>query len=306
LIVQSPANPAIEVAVHPAAEIFPLMGEADLQELAADIKAHGQREPVAFYRDQLLDGRNRWLACRLAGVDPETCEIDDDDSFDPEAYVISVNAHRRHLTPEQRSYCRGDDYLRAKRGHGGDRKSSAQNAHLIFPTAEQVAAKHGVNQATIRRDAEFAAAVDEIGDNVGTAAKAEILAGKAKSGLNKSDVIEVAQAEPEKMSAALAAKKAAKSATKPPAAKPPSPGPTTDELGATLPGKMRPAFDMRDIFTSILSDLRGIKKRVDALATSAAGVYLSDKELAGELDNVIRALKYGKPYAICPQCKGKG
>jgi hypothetical protein len=41
--------------VHPAAEFFPLMSEGELRELADDIKEHGQREPVALYKEYPKD-----------------------------------------------------------------------------------------------------------------------------------------------------------------------------------------------------------------------------------------------------------
>jgi hypothetical protein len=50
---------------HPLAEMFPLI---ELAELAEDIKAHGLRERIVMYHGQVLDGRNRVLACVQAGV----------------------------------------------------------------------------------------------------------------------------------------------------------------------------------------------------------------------------------------------
>lgn len=91
------------IEVHPAANIFPMMGDAELHALADDIKAHGQREWCVLYRGQLLDGRNRWKACDLAGVEPQTCERDDEPGFDPISYVVSHNLHRRHLNESQRA-----------------------------------------------------------------------------------------------------------------------------------------------------------------------------------------------------------
>jgi hypothetical protein len=42
----------------------------------------------------LLDGRNRLAACEQLGIEPETTTYDGD----PEAYVVSLNILRRHLS----------------------------------------------------------------------------------------------------------------------------------------------------------------------------------------------------------------
>lgn len=59
---------------HEAAELFPMMDEAALRELADDIRVNGLREEVVLVNGDtgltILDGRNRLLACRMAGVEP--------------------------------------------------------------------------------------------------------------------------------------------------------------------------------------------------------------------------------------------
>lgn len=89
---------------HPAAELFPMMTEPELTELAADIKARGQLHPIIVTTDGLvLDGRNRLAACEIAGVEPDTLMWDrEDDGMSPTAWVLSVNLHRRHLNESQR------------------------------------------------------------------------------------------------------------------------------------------------------------------------------------------------------------
>src|SRR5262249_7050956 len=94
-------NPAAEYEFHPLANFFPLLEGQELQDLADDIREKGQQETIKLYSGQILDGRNRYRACRLAGVEPEF--EDKSDESDPLAYVISLNIKRRHLTTEQRA-----------------------------------------------------------------------------------------------------------------------------------------------------------------------------------------------------------
>jgi hypothetical protein len=83
-----------------------LLGEAELRELAEDVKKQkGLLDPIVLYKAKILDGRNRLAACKLAGIDPVYEWISDDDlgaSRSPIDYVLSKNMHRRHLTNEQK------------------------------------------------------------------------------------------------------------------------------------------------------------------------------------------------------------
>lgn len=89
-----------EMPVHPAAEVFPMLDEEALQELAEDILQNGLQVPVVIDRDGvLIDGRNRLAACKIAGVDPRFETLDGD----PLAYIISANVNRRHLNVGQRA-----------------------------------------------------------------------------------------------------------------------------------------------------------------------------------------------------------
>jgi N6-adenosine-specific RNA methylase IME4/ParB-like chromosome segregation protein Spo0J len=121
---------------HPLANIFPLLEGAAFSALVADIKENGQREPIwvvmadaptehkcygeggcdiqagdgvwhctfcdhnpELIEYEILDGRNRYRACQLLGIEPIT-EIYDGD--DPLELVLSLNLHRRHLSESQR------------------------------------------------------------------------------------------------------------------------------------------------------------------------------------------------------------
>lgn len=89
---------------HPAAKLFPLLDNLELDKLADDIRRNGLREPIGVYEGQVIDGRNRSRACQRAGITPTYVTLSPDDiGHDPVAYVLSLNMARRHLTPSQRA-----------------------------------------------------------------------------------------------------------------------------------------------------------------------------------------------------------
>jgi hypothetical protein len=90
---------------HPAADVFPLLADDELRELADDIGTNGLNEPIWLWDDPdrgtvLLDGRNRLRACQLSGVEPRTRRYVGDD---PITFSISQNVKRRHLTTGQKA-----------------------------------------------------------------------------------------------------------------------------------------------------------------------------------------------------------
>jgi hypothetical protein len=97
--------------IHPAANLFPMMSDEEIDALAADIKkADGLTSPIVFWNDEqnnewLLDGRNRIEAAERAGYEikgHEKYDLFDRAGDDPYAYVISANIQRRHLTSEKK------------------------------------------------------------------------------------------------------------------------------------------------------------------------------------------------------------
>lgn len=109
-----------ELPVFPAADVFPMMADDELQELAADIAENGLREPLVVAEiddeDMLIDGRNRRAACKIAEVKPTTKRLNGED---PTAYVLSANIHRRHMTKGQRAIAVAMIYPDSEQGKRG-------------------------------------------------------------------------------------------------------------------------------------------------------------------------------------------
>src|SRR6516162_8080548 len=87
--------------IHPVADLFPMMPDEELAELAEDIKANGLIHPIITDdQGQLIDGRNRLKACKLAKIEPRFETLDGQNVV---AYIFSANIGRRNLTKGQRA-----------------------------------------------------------------------------------------------------------------------------------------------------------------------------------------------------------
>jgi hypothetical protein len=105
--------------VHPIADLFPMMTDDELTDLAADIKANGLIHPIVVDKDgAVIDGRNRDKACQIAGVEAATVLFEGDD---PRAYIIANNISRRHLTKGQQAMAVALVYPVPEKGGKGKR-----------------------------------------------------------------------------------------------------------------------------------------------------------------------------------------
>lgn len=154
---------------HPDAERFPWMEPDELDELVEDIRTNGQEEDCVRLPDgRLIDGRNRELACRIAGVEPRyrTANVSE---ADIPALVRSWNLHRRHLTPSQRAML------------------AAESANLPNCTQVDAARDFGVSTRSVgtaasvlKKSPILADAVKEGHLSVGVAARAADLPGEVQ------------------------------------------------------------------------------------------------------------------------------
>jgi ParB-like chromosome segregation protein Spo0J len=127
------------VKVHPFADTFPMLTGPARAGLREDIRKHGVREPIVLWLDNreiaasgntdaspdegelyLVDGRNRLAIAMELGLEPEL-QVRWTEAYrlrsgfggkqstrwvakdpDPEALIMSLNVHRRHLTAAQK------------------------------------------------------------------------------------------------------------------------------------------------------------------------------------------------------------
>lgn len=181
-------------------EIQALLPELTAEELALlsqQIRSGGHVDSIVVLNirgDRILgDGHNRLRICEEHGIPYVTREVQLASREAAIQWVIDNQLGRRNLTDERRAYYMGKEYLCRKQAHGGQdsqasqgEKGMGQNVPSPSRTSQEVADRYGVDEKTVRRNAEFAQAVDEIGAHQ-PAAKEAILNGQ--SGLTKSQVV---------------------------------------------------------------------------------------------------------------------
>ena len=143
---------------HPIADVWPMMDEAKIAELADDIRKNGQLVPVWLYEGKILDGRNRWAACKIAGAEPKTKEYTGDE---PTGFAVSLNDRRRHMNKgslaavaaELEPFFAADAKRRYEQTVGRPNKSVEKVPPIIAsqPKAREEAAKSvGVNDRYVQ------------------------------------------------------------------------------------------------------------------------------------------------------------
>lgn len=121
-----------------------MLPDNELARLAEDIKAKGQILPITLYEGKILDGRNRYRACEMAGITPITKDYTGDD---PLGLIASLNDHRRHDTENERALV-GARMANLKKGVRSD---TSMDVSVPAITQERAAELSGSSIASIQR-----------------------------------------------------------------------------------------------------------------------------------------------------------
>lgn len=158
--------------------------------LEESIASHGCLSPLVVWNDTLIDGHNRYEICTRLGKPFDVRRLDLLDRKAAYNWIIDNQLSRRNVTPTMAAYLRGKRYLVEKQSVGGQPRRVGQNvppANEDDRTSAKVAAHFGVDEKTVRRDAEFAKALDEAPEDTRKA----VLSGKVTT--TKREVIEAAK-----------------------------------------------------------------------------------------------------------------
>jgi len=227
----------MDLEFHPLADAFPLIEGNEFAELVQSIKESGQRELIVLYDGKILDGRNRYRACREAGIEPR---VRDFNGTDPVKFVIDANIRRRHLNESQRGMAAA---AIAKLGEGRPKTEPVENkkektAPIGAVSQTDVAKMLNVGRRSVQRGRKVI--------NKGTKAVQDAVK-QGKVSLNKAS--KIASLPQEQQSSAL------KQATQP---KPKRPTPSKDNV-VSIRHRANLLDDTCDKIKRALVDLSGLQ-----------------------------------------------
>jgi hypothetical protein len=147
---------------HPIANAFPLMGESELAGLIEHIKAEGLQQEIVLYQGKILDGRNRYRACKAGGVPIRTRNFAARDEAHAIAFAIGANLKRKQYTQDQLSMAA---QALANMKHGGWRGNqytdpggeSGKTENSVLPKSEAktpvISMQAAADQLGVKRNA---------------------------------------------------------------------------------------------------------------------------------------------------------
>lgn len=177
--------------------LIPPLSQEERSQLETNLLNEGCRDQLVVWQGHniLLDGHNRYEICTRLGIEFRTVEIDLPDSEAAHDWLIDNQLGRRNLTPEAVSYLRGKRYqslkAKVKNPEGKNQHSEVSYQNDTKPeTADKLASQYKVGSATIKRDAQYAQAVDTLASVVGEEIRPFLLSREAK--LTKKATIQLA------------------------------------------------------------------------------------------------------------------
>jgi hypothetical protein len=154
------------------AALIPPPSKAESDGLEALLLSEGCRDALVVWQGHniLLDGHTRMLLCLKHGLPYRVEEKFFPDRETAKDWIRASQLGKRNASSDGAAYVRGAEYNLQKQPRGGDRRSKDHSKTLIeskdhsetLTTAERLGAKYDLSANTIKRDGDYAAAVDQL------------------------------------------------------------------------------------------------------------------------------------------------
>lgn len=176
--------------------LIPALQKEEYELLEKSILEEGCRDSIIIWNNTIIDGHNRYEICTKHEIPFNTTSMEFENLGQVIKWMINNQLARRNLTDSQRKYFIGKRYEEENKGHGGNREvASGNNYHL--KTSEIIAKENNIGERTVRNNADYSKAIDEIKTNTPELAE-KILREEIK--LNNKEVLEISEQQPETQS----------------------------------------------------------------------------------------------------------
>jgi hypothetical protein len=181
------------------------LDNVEIEQLKTNILANGCQDSLKIWQTSqkvinpdsatngeqfvLIDGHNRYKICTENNIQFAVSIMKFQSLDDVISWMIDLQLGRRNISPNEIAYYRGLKYNQEKKIEKSDNFSSSGKS---LKTSQKLAEQYGINEKTIRRDAEFAKGVESLSPKL----KREFLNGKVK--VPKKDIEELGKAEVKK------------------------------------------------------------------------------------------------------------
>lgn len=273
-----------EYEFHPLASVLPMLGQVETDELAADIQANGLRSDIILLDGKILDGRNRYKACKIVNVEPRFRDFNGEG--DPIDFIVSVNVKRRHLTASQKALVVAK-VAQLPRGDVSRIKKSSKTP-IVSQTAQSADRKTVQSNGT---SAERAA------QSVGVSSRT---VEQAKQVLREAPKEEIKAVERGEKSVATVVKEIKKAKEAKPTEK------RKDATDYPIPEGVLVDWDRADeLARKWLRAVSDLRSEIEAVFKDESILLVEiDNTTLADLNNAYSSIKLVKPHAVCGSCQG--
>lgn len=145
--------------------LIPPLADNERAALEENILKDGCRDPLVIWGGTLVDGHNRYEICTAYDLPYKTINMEFVDRDDAMDWIDRNQIGRRNLKPDVFKLVLGRIYNREKKSvgqHKGNQHTMEKDQIDPIPTADRIAADHGVSPATVKRAGKLADAEAEV------------------------------------------------------------------------------------------------------------------------------------------------